>query len=352
MSMWRSYMGRYSPFTASPSRVPPIVSEDDYHYLGPEDIVDPPRPTYIPNSTSSYFPSSRGPIASRADAANPLAPDILILKHRGTTYPLHFPAFEIGEGILRVGELRRTAAKKIDPGMDPRRIKLLYKGKVLKDDAVPCREEGLKQNSELMCVVSESPINGRADEDSSESASEGEMLGKEINGGVHVDVDGTIAGGPKRARKGHRAGKKKRRDPRDESSGYGGSGTTTKGRNSPMPGSAPSQAQGSPKTQHQQHQQQPQQPRPKSAMDKLNELSSTFHTKFVPQCIQFTSNPPHDAKVRDMEYKKLSESILAQIILKLDEVQTEGDDEARARRKALVKETQAMLSSLDAVVRT
>ncbi|MCJ1377982.1 hypothetical protein MMC17_001078 [Xylographa soralifera] len=344
MSTWRSYMGRYSPFTAPASRAPPTVSEDDYHYLGPDDIVDPPRPTYIPNSTSSYFPSSRAPIASRADAANPLAPDILILKHRGTTYPLHFPAFEIGEGILRVGELRKTAAKKIDPGMDPRRIKLLYKGKVLKEDAVACREEGLKQNSELMCVVSEGPVNGRADEDSSESASEGEMIGKEINGGVRVDVDGTIIGGPKKARKGHRAGKKKRRDLRDESSGYGGSGTTTEGRNSPMPGSVPGQSQGSPKTQQQQT-------RPKSAMDKLDELSSTFHTKFVPQCIQFTSNPPSDAKIRDMEYKKLSESILAQIILKLDEVQTEGDEEARARRKALVKETQAMLSSLDAVVR-
>ena len=345
-------MGRYSPFTAPASRAPPTVSEDDYHYLGPEDIVDPPRSTYIPNSTSSYFPSARGPMASRADAANPLAPDILILKHRGTTYPLHFPAFEIGEGILRVGELRKTAAKKIDPGMDPRRIKLLYKGKVLKEDAVPCREEGLKQNSELMCVVSESPVNGRADEDSSESASEGEMLGKEINGGVRVDVDGSIIGGAKKARKGHRAGKKKRRDLRDESGGYPGSGTTTEGRNSPMPGNVPGQSQSSPKPQPPQQQQQQQQPpRPKSAMDKLNELSSTFHTKFVPQCIQFASNPPGDAKVRDMEYKKLSESILAQIILKLDEVQTEGDEEARARRKALVKETQAMLSSLDAVVR-
>ncbi|MCJ1387754.1 hypothetical protein MMC18_000597 [Xylographa bjoerkii] len=346
MSTWRSYMGRYSPFTAPVSRVPPTVSEDDYHYLGPDDIVDPPRPSYIPNSTSSYFPSSRGTIASRADAANPLAPDILILKHRGTTYPLHFPAFTIGENILRVGELRKTAAKKIDPGMDPRRIKLLYKGKALKEDGRTCREEGLKQNSELMCVVSESAVNGRVDDDSSESASEGEVVGKEMNGGVRIDVDGTVIGGPKKARKGHRAGKKKRRDFRDESSGYAGSGTTTEGRNSPMPGSVPGLSQGSPQTQQQQ-----QQTRPKSPMDKLNELSSTFHTKFVPQCIQFTSNPPNDAKVRDMEYKKLSESILAQIILKLDEVQTEGDEEARARRKALVRETQAMLGSLDAVVR-
>ncbi|MCJ1478320.1 hypothetical protein MMC13_006997 [Lambiella insularis] len=337
MSTWRSYMGgRFSPFGAA--RSPPTVSEDDYHYLGPDDIVDPPR-SHIPNSTSSYFPSSRHLSAFRADDT---APDILILKVKGTIYPLHFPAYSIGEGHLRVGDLRKSAAKKIDVGIDPRRLKLLYKGKTLKDDAVACREEGLKQNSELLCVITEGPINGRGDEDSSESASEGEML-REANSGVRIDVDGMIGGGPKKARKGHRGGKKKRRD---EAGVYGGSGTNTEGRNSPMPNSGMPQPPA-----HAPPQQQPQQPRPKSPMDKLNELSSTFHTKFVPQCIQFTSNPPSDAKTRDMEYKKLSETILAQIILKLDEVQTEGDDEARARRKALVRETQAMLSSLDAVVK-
>ena len=69
----------------------------------------------------------------------------------------------------------------------------------------------------------------------------------------------------------------------------------------------------------------------------------------MPKCVQFTSNPPSDSKARDSEYKQLSESILAQIILKCDAVETDGDEGLRARRKELVKETQAMLNSLDAV---
>ena len=235
-----------------------------------------------------------------------------------------------------MGELRKLAADKI--GCDPRQIKLLYKGKALRDNSVACREEGLKQNSELMAVVSEAPLpNGRGDE-SSESASESEMA----NGSVRVDVDGTLVGGiPKKSRKGHRGGKKNknRRD--------GESGTPTEGRNSPMPGSREGQPQPQPQAPTSQSPQQG----PKSPMNKLDELSSLFHTKFVPQCVQYLTNPPSDPKARDMEHKKLSETILAQVILKLDEVETEGNEEARARRKALVKETQAMLGSLDAVVK-
>ncbi|MCJ1248568.1 hypothetical protein MMC30_005786 [Trapelia coarctata] len=340
-SGWRSYFGggsRYSPFHTPQSRSPPTVTEDDYHYLGPGDIVDPPRAVHLNTSSSSYFPTSSR-LASRADAANPNAPDILTIKHRNTTYPLHFPAFSIGEGQLRVGELRKLAAEKI--GCNSRQIKLLYKGKALRDNSLACREEGLKQNSELMAVVSEAPlINGRGEDESSESASESDMA----NGAVRVDVDGTLVGGPKKPRKGHRGGKKNknRRD--------GDSGTTTEGRNSPMPGPLPGSRDGP--SQSQSPTSQPQQSGAKSgAMSKLEELSSIFHTKFVPQCVQYLTNPPSDPKARDMEHKKLSETILAQIILKLDEVNTEGNEEARARRKALVKETQAMLNSLDDVVK-
>ena len=326
------------------------MTDDDYHYLGPGDIVDPPRASRAHGGVEYAFPAtSRN--TTRVDSANPLAPDILILKHRGTTYPLHFSAFSIGEGVLRVGELRKLAAKETGTS-DPRRVKLLYKGKSLKDDAVACREEGLKQNSELMCVISTEPvINGRAD-DSSESADEEEML-RDL-GGPRVDVDGTLIGGrdePPRKRKGHRS-KKKRQGGREESparggsardsgylvpdSGYGIGAAPTSRSSSPMrpKAAAPSQ-------------QLPTSP----AMDKLEEISSAFHTKFVPQCIQFTSNPPTDTKARDYEYKKLSESILQQIVLKLDAVETEGNEGVRARRKEIVKETQDMLNKLDATMK-
>ena len=355
---WRNYLGgRYSPFVSPPVRSTPTVTENDYHYLGPDDILDPPRSS----RNDTYFPGH----ASRADADNPNAPDILVLKHRGTTYPLHFPAFSIGEGLLRVGELRRYAADKTNTP-DWRRIKLLYKGKQLKDDAVACCEEGLKQNSELMCVVSEAPINGAGssggrgmgNSDSSDSADEEDMLGVTSDprdSGVRVDVDGTLIGGPdRRKRKGHRGGKKSRRqaapEPTPSSSrddylnpdptfvpNLGHTPSSSSRTNTP---SNPAQPTPPPHTSN---------PGSRTTHTQLDTIASTFRTKFVPLCVQFTNNPPPDAKARTTEYTKLSESILAQVLLKLDEVDTGGDPEARDRRKALVKEVQAVLGGLDAV---
>lgn len=167
MSYWRSYLGGYSPFASPAPRSPPTVTENDYHYIGPDDIVDPPTSTRAPRgggpggpgANDHWYSTGAAHHVSRADAHNPNAPDILVLRHRGTTYPLHFPAFSIGEGLVSVDELRRYTANVTDTP-DPRRIKLLYKGKVLKDDAAACNAEGLKQNSELTCVVTEGPVNG------------------------------------------------------------------------------------------------------------------------------------------------------------------------------------------------
>ena len=367
MSGWRGYLGgRYSPFYSQQGPTSrPTVTEDDYHYLGPDDIVDPPRTRHEP-----HFGSNLSRHTSRPEADNPDVPDILVLKHRGTTYPLHFPAYSIGEGILKVGQLRRYAADKTHT-TDPRRVKLLYKGKVLKDDAVACREEGLKQNSELMCVVSEVPITNRRD--TSESSADEDDLVSGSRDGPRVDVDGTIIGGsePKK-RTGQRTSSKKMPRPLDRDERYGagrdfGASSSTPHLSSshPAPSSAqrekdkeylyrsqPSAPTNEPKATSPPESRtspKPAQTGPKTPMEKLEEVASKFHDTFVPMCDQFTKNPPKDPKVREQEYMKLSESILAQIIFKLDEVDTEGNEDARNRRRALVKETQAFLSEIDAV---
>jgi len=43
----------------------------------------------------------------------------------------------------------------------------------------------------------------------------------------------------------------------------------------------------------------------------------------------------------------LSETILTQILMKLDGVETDGDQDARMKRKEIVKEVNAMLNKLD-----
>ena len=335
--------GRYSPFT-SPVGPAPTVTEDDYHYLGPDDIVDPPRQGAIYGFPLGHADSKIRHNFTRADSGS--TPDVLTLKHRGTSYVLQFPAFSIGEGLIKVGELRRIAAEKTKAD-DLRRIKLLYKGKVLKDDHKACCDEGLKQNSEVMCVVSAGAEVLREGE-SSESADEEEML----ENGLRVEVDGTIGGVGQKKRKGHRGGRKKRRDdsvepkagPRD--SGFLGGQETPYRSDSPV-----RQPQGftAPPVQPQPHQSPPNANKSKSPLDKLDDIARTFHTKFVPQAVQFIAHPPEETKVKDFEYKKLSESILAQVILKLDEVTTDGDEGARTKRKELVKETQKLLSKLDEI---
>ncbi|KAL8865270.1 MAG: hypothetical protein Q9198_009404, partial [Flavoplaca austrocitrina] len=206
MSSWGRFWppgGRYSPFAATPTQAPPTVTEADYHYLGPEDI-DPPTQ----HRNDGYnFPA---PAPHRITRTDSNTPDILVLKHRSTTYPLHFPAYAIADGDITVGEVRRLAARETKTE-DPYRIKLLYKGKILRDDALPCREEGLKQNSEIMCVVSEAS-SLPSHQQSSSSASEDEMIENGMTG-PRVDVDGVIRDDRPRdrpRRKGHRGGRKKK----------------------------------------------------------------------------------------------------------------------------------------------
>ncbi|KAL8920766.1 MAG: hypothetical protein Q9208_006096 [Pyrenodesmia sp. 3 TL-2023] len=360
MSTWGRFWpagGRYSPFAANPSQPPPTVTEADYHYLGPDDI-DPP--TQHRNESYGFPP----PRLNRAESTTP---DILVLKHRSTIYPLHFPAYAIADGDVTVGDVRRLAARETKTD-DPHRIKLLYKGKILRDDARSCSDEGLKQNSEILCVVSEAATHPQ----SSSSASEDEMIENGI-AGPRVDVDGTLRDDhrPHRSRrKGHRGGGRKKKPsssntatPKDSSTYLSApeapystshhhrdrspsrhrdtspaTGSTSRPTPSPAPPPPPPPAQAQNK------------PAAKlTSRETLEALASRFHTEFVPQCNAFAAHPPPDAKTRDFEYKKLSETILAQIILKLDAVETDGDEGLRAKRKELVRETQAMLGTLDKI---
>ena len=79
-------------------------------------------------------------------------------------------------------------------------------------------------------------------------------------------------------------------------------------------------------------------------------IDDTFRTEILPQVHNFIQYPPRDEKSRDFDYKKLSETILTQILMKLDGVETEGNEGLRAKRKELVRETQGWLNDLDRIV--
>ncbi|MCJ1335771.1 hypothetical protein MMC09_001045 [Bachmanniomyces sp. S44760] len=87
----------------------------------------------------------------------------------------------------------------------------------------------------------------------------------------------------------------------------------------------------------------------KTALILIEEISEVFHAQILPLCVKFTKEPPSDAKVRELEHRKLTEMILARVLIRLDGVQTKGDEEAKGRRKDLVKETQTVLNGLDRV---
>jgi hypothetical protein len=83
----------------------------------------------------------------------------------------------------------------------------------------------------------------------------------------------------------------------------------------------------------------------------LNRIAAHFDTELRPQCERYIESPPRDAKKRDVEHIRLSETVMQQVILKLDEVDTAGDEGARTFRKRLVHDVQDVLKRVDDIHR-
>ncbi|KAL2836349.1 hypothetical protein BJY01DRAFT_222031, partial [Aspergillus pseudoustus] len=306
---WRNLWRRPSP---------PYSNNDRYAYLTPDGIVDPP--------------SGRG---RREDDG--LEPDKLILNHRKVTYELHFPPYSINDGALTIGQLRHSAAE-VTHTTNPDRIKLLYKGKLLDDDTLACRLEGLKQHSEILCVVSEVPSGARTPSDLSDAERTSENM-------IRPETSITeIAPKPEKKSKRKKKSKGKKKKSPANSDDDDEAFTPTELKPPPQPPRPTSSSGGRSSLPP---------PAPNlgsfpTPLDQVFGLASYFRKELAPLCNRYITDPPTDEKARDFEHKKLGEVILAQVILKADGIDIDSEETRNARR-ALIKEAQAALNSLDAV---
>jgi hypothetical protein len=306
-------LGRFSPFTRSPTSGAPRVSDSDFSYITADDLRRHQQES-VTSQQRSESPTDYGPQRET---------DVVVLRNKKREHAMHFPAYSIAKGELKVGSVRDAAAKKMNTYAS--QVKLLHRGKNLKDDARTCKQEGLRDGSEIMCTIAENMPDGDADssdEDGEESVEDGQADGEGVK---------------KRRNRGKRTKRRNRREANDAS------GTSTPERlGVPLSTTStrtPSRPQ-SPKPP----------PTPATPIDKLSALHNTLMS-FDKDVQSFLQHPPAEQSKREFEHKRLSETILTQVLLKLDAVETDGDADARTRRKELVKETQGILNKLDAAMK-
>ncbi|KXH35658.1 BAG domain-containing protein [Colletotrichum simmondsii] len=308
---WSTNREQISPYGSTLSGVPDVTDED-FSYITTEDLQSTSLGSSVPTRSYAHNPRSRGSVPDD---------DILLIKNKGITYPAHFPAYAIGDGKLRVRDVRDRVSVLLELSeRRGRRVKLLYKGRQLKEPAAPVRDYGVKNNSEVMVVLPEGEVDAESSDDSDE-----EMVVVGGDGGSAVGSNGGTDDGKKR--RGKKKGRKSKKrssntSPRDSASNLG------------VPG--------------QERQSSPSLSKANGPHAKLDAIAAKFEADLRQPCEDYIASPPTDPKKREEEHRKLSETTMQHVLLKLDEVETEGDQDARMKRKALVQTVQDVLKRLDA----
>ncbi|RHZ45558.1 uncharacterized protein CDV56_102935 [Aspergillus thermomutatus] len=208
----------------------------------------------------------------------------------------------------------RQHAMEITQAASPDRIKLFYNGQVLEDDSLPCRDEGLKSKSTIHCEV--------LDSDKTDNQGISQATRREYEEMLQFSKSKTQTG------------------PLD------------KGKNKDRMGNASlDQFALSPPCQSSSPPQAPDLSTFKTAAEQLLALESHLREVLAPLCDSFITDPPTDKEVRNSEHKKLEETILAQVILKAQNIEISGYGwswiPSRIRRLLLIRRAQKMLRKLD-----
>ncbi|KAI1767883.1 BAG domain-containing protein [Hypoxylon sp. FL1150] len=307
---WSSSREGISPY-ASQSDSVPHITDDDFSYITSEDLEN-----SLQSPSRAYDPQSRRPPPSAG-----VDDDVLLIKNKGVTYPVKFPAYSIGDGKLLVRDVRVRAGLVMDLS-DRRssRMKLLYKGRQLKEQEIPIRDYGVKNNSELLVTVPE----GKLSDDDDDSSEE-----------VVVTED---TGDQSKSKKNKNKRGKKKRDrvsPRESTTNLEVPGQREREGNklTPDPSIHPSRV--------------PSPAVPSGPVAKIEAIRSHFDKELLPLCNQLLDNPPKDKKKLEDEHRKLTETVMQHVLLKTDEVDTGGDPDIRAKRKQLVNYVQDVLREID-----
>ncbi|KAI1260434.1 BAG domain-containing protein [Xylariaceae sp. FL1019] len=315
---WPSPREGLSPFASHPnSQDGNHVTDDDFDYITSEDIV-----TYDQHRAPERSYDRHN---NRRHDASPMRPnDILYIRHKGAAYELDFPSGCINNGKLYVGDVQERLGLVMDlSSRRASRVKILYKGRHLKEAEIPIRDYGVKPNSELMVVVPEGRITD--DEDSSGTPEEVVVLERdERTQKKKKNKNGKV--------------KKPKKSTRDSTANLEvpGQENGDSRRASPDPSRHPSRV--------------PSPAVPVGPLEKLAAIRSHFEKELLPLCNDFRRQPPKDAKKKEDEHRRISETVMQHVLLKLDEVDTGGDPDIRAKRKDLVNYVQDVLKDIDDIM--
>lgn len=386
------YDGRGSPFLSNLADSAPRNLSGHFEYIGADDDI--------------YRQHRRTAEPDEIDDQDPNAPDRIHVRCMATAFIVDFPAYSINEEKTIVEDLRRKVANYLR--VDPRLVRLMYKSRELKLNRVPLKKYRMKQNSEVTALVLDRPIDYYGNDPQSDSGSDSGSA-RDRNGNArrqpqrpraHSSVryrsdeqvplargsaNGYLAPNghiPPTSERRHRESSLRQSD-RPE---Y----RPTEHRESLRPSDRPERHESlRPSDRPERHEslrpdmdsrgreRAPSRSRatsrgasrsrgvspgppptsslpradPGTPLGKMQALASTFHTQWLPQTTRFIISPPSDLAVRQKEHLKLSEMIMAQIVLKADDIDVEGNSDARAVRKTMIAEANSVMKQLDAVMK-
>ncbi|RPB15384.1 hypothetical protein P167DRAFT_552008 [Morchella conica CCBAS932] len=222
--------------------------------------------------------------------------DTITIKHGKDEFTLTYAANAITGGTLTVGDLRTDCSSHI--AADPTRISLLCAGKNLKDDTATLASLGISTAAKILCMGSSAPIPAATTTTTT------------------TTTDATDPGSAEKSKK-----KKKKSGAKARGGGAGSGAVTPEVQNKPV----------------------------LTPMQKIDAVWDGIVANLLPLMEEFVNSPPADAAKRADVHRRLSETMMGEL-LKLDSVES-SEPEVRARRKGVVKDIQRVLDGLDRVLK-